>query len=87
VSCRCRARGLTTNLLLVNEERHDEEDTMSDYTFGPALQSELDYRRTTLLHDADTDRLARQARLGTRAVRATRRVLTGSRVRTTAHAA
>lgn len=51
---------------------------MSDYTFGPALEYELAYRRQALLHDADTDRLARQARLGTRAARAAGRVLTRS---------
>jgi hypothetical protein len=49
---------------------------MSTYSYGPALDSELDYRRHALLHDADTDRLARQARLGARAVRTARRVLT-----------
>ena len=42
---------------------------MSTYTYGPALESELDYRRSSLLHDADTDRLARRAGLGTRAAR------------------
>ena len=35
---------------------------MSTYYAGPALDSEIDYRRTTLLQDAATSRLARHAR-------------------------
>lgn len=45
------------------------------YHFDPALESELAYRRHALVHDADTDRLARHARLRTRAARAARHVL------------
>jgi hypothetical protein len=44
------------------------------YYYDPALESELSYRRGALLHDADTDRLARQARLRSRAVRVARRL-------------
>jgi hypothetical protein len=47
---------------------------MSHY-YDPALQSELAYRRDALLHDASTDRLARQAGLRSRAVRHARRIL------------
>jgi hypothetical protein len=39
---------------------------MSTFYYGPALDSELDHRRSTLLHDAAAHRLARQARLATR---------------------
>jgi hypothetical protein len=35
---------------------------MSDYTYGPALDSELDYRRDALQRAAAEARLARQAR-------------------------
>jgi hypothetical protein len=53
---------------------------MSNYHFyGPGLESELDYRRTSLRHDADLDRLAREARRGTRSARAIRRLVPGSR--------
>jgi len=38
---------------------------MSTYYYGPALDSELDYRRSALLRDAATHRLARQARRAT----------------------
>jgi len=46
------------------------------YYHDPALESELAYRRGALLHNADADRLARQARLRTRAGRGVRRILT-----------
>lgn len=52
---------------------------MSTYYYGPALESELDYRRSALQHFADADRLARQARGSGRAVRAARRLVPGSR--------
>lgn len=35
---------------------------MSNYYYGPALQNELDYRRSTLRREAAESRLARQAR-------------------------
>jgi hypothetical protein len=40
---------------------------MSTFYYGPALDSELDHRRTALLRDAATHRLARQARRAHRA--------------------
>jgi hypothetical protein len=61
-----------------HQQEHDEEDTMSTYYYGPALESELEYRRTILLHDAEVDRLAREARLTVRAARAARRFVTAS---------
>lgn len=48
---------------------------MSTYYYGPALDSELDYRRHILQHDADVDRLAREARLFTRTTRAAKRLV------------
>jgi hypothetical protein len=39
---------------------------MSTFYYGPALDSELDHRRSTLLRDAATHRLARQARRAAR---------------------
>ncbi len=39
---------------------------MSNFYYGPALESELDYRRTTLRRDAVESRLARQARRAAR---------------------
>jgi hypothetical protein len=49
---------------------------MTSFNYGPALDSELDYRRHSLLHDADVDRLAREARLFTRTARAAKRLVT-----------
>jgi hypothetical protein len=42
---------------------------MSTIFYGPALDSELDHRRSTLLRDAATHRLARQARAARHVVR------------------
>ena len=57
---RCRGWDLSTRLDLVKEE--DEEDPMSNYYYGPALDSEIGYRRDSLIRDAAVTRLARQAR-------------------------
>lgn len=38
----------------------------ASFFYGPALDSELEYRRSTLLRDAATHRLARQARRAAR---------------------
>jgi len=39
---------------------------MSNYFYGSALDTELDYRRTNLRQQASEHRLARQARRGAR---------------------
>ena len=39
---------------------------MSSYYYGPALDSELDYRQATLRQEAADHRLARQARRAAR---------------------
>jgi hypothetical protein len=39
---------------------------MSNYHYGPALETELDYRRATLRQEAADHRLARQARRAAR---------------------
>ena len=52
---------------------------MSTYYYGPALDSELAYRRAALQHDAAADRLARDARLSARATRFARRFVAGHR--------
>lgn len=39
---------------------------MSNYYYGPALESELEYRRATLRREAADARLARQVRRGAR---------------------
>jgi hypothetical protein len=39
---------------------------MSNYYYGPALETELDYRRTNLRQEAAELRLARQARRAAR---------------------
>ena len=49
---------------------------MSNYYYGPALDTELDYRRGALRHDADVHRLAREAR---RVARSGRRLGIGHR--------
>jgi hypothetical protein len=51
------------------QEEIDEENPMTTFYYGPALDSELDYRRHSLQHDAQVDRLVRDARLFTRAAR------------------
>jgi hypothetical protein len=68
VTDRCRGWVLSTSLDLVTET--DEENPMSTYFHGPALDSELAYRRSSMLRDAAADRLARQARQARRARRA-----------------
>ena len=40
---------------------------MSNYYYGPALDSEISYRRDSLIRDAAVTRLARQARRARRA--------------------
>jgi hypothetical protein len=47
---------------------------MSTYYYGPALDSELDYRRGTMIHDAEVDRLAHDARLAARVARTVKRL-------------
>ena len=39
---------------------------MSNYYYGPALETELDYRRANLRHEAAEHRLARQVRRAAR---------------------
>lgn len=39
---------------------------MSNYYYGPALESELDYRRASLRRNAAESRMARQARRAAR---------------------
>ena len=48
---------------------------MSTFTYGPALQSELAYRRTALLRDAANHRLARQASAARAAARTATRAI------------
>lgn len=45
---------------------------MSNFYYGPALDSELDYRREILREDAAAYRLARQARRAGRTTRTAR---------------
>ena len=42
---------------------------MSNYFYGSALDTELDYRRSTLRQQASEHRFARQARRGARTAR------------------
>ncbi|MFL6128026.1 MAG: hypothetical protein ACJ73E_03065, partial [Mycobacteriales bacterium] len=49
-----------------NERGTRQEDPMPIFFFGPALDYELAHRRSTLLRDAATHRLARQARRAAR---------------------
>jgi hypothetical protein len=66
VTDRCRRCPLRTNLDLVTERSPTEEHTMSNYYYGPALDTELDYRRANLRQEAADYRLARQARRAAR---------------------
>jgi hypothetical protein len=67
VTDRCRGCHLRTILDLVTEKEIDRgAHTMSNYYYGPALDSELDYRRSTLRREAAEYRLARTARRAAR---------------------
>ena len=48
---------------------------MSNYYYGPALDSEISYRRDSLIRDAAVHRLARQSRRARRAAARTARRL------------